>query len=101
MSRSRSALRSARARRDPTPEAWSVALVGACSAMIFVKTVFWASLACLVWTHVAYPAFVAGLARLRPKRVDDAAIEPTVSIIIAAYNEETVIGRRIENLLAL
>jgi cellulose synthase/poly-beta-1,6-N-acetylglucosamine synthase-like glycosyltransferase len=69
--------------------------------MIFVKAVFWASLACLVWTHVAYPAFVAGLARLRPKRVDEAAIEPTVSIIIAAYNEETVIGRRIENLLAL
>ena len=69
--------------------------------MIFVKAVFWASLACLVWTHVAYPAFVAGLARLRPKHVDDADIEPTVAVIIAAYNEEPVIARRIENLLSL
>ena len=46
--------------------------------MIFVKAVFWASLACLVWTHVAYPAFAAGLARLRPRRVREAEIEPTV-----------------------
>ncbi len=69
--------------------------------MIFVKVVFWASLACLVWTHVAYPAFVGGLAKLRPRRFRDAEIEPTVTIIIAAYNEETVIARRIENLLEL
>jgi cellulose synthase/poly-beta-1,6-N-acetylglucosamine synthase-like glycosyltransferase len=69
--------------------------------VILVKAVFWASLAGLVWTHVAYPAFVGVLARLWPKRVGDAEIEPRVSIIIAAYNEETVIARRIENLLAL
>ena len=69
--------------------------------MIVLKAVFWASLACLVWTHVAYPAFVAGFAKLRPKRFRAAEIEPAVTIIIAAYNEETVIARRIENLLAL
>lgn len=69
--------------------------------MIFVKAVFWVSLACLVWTHLAYPGFVAGLARLWPRRFDRAEIEPTVAVIIAAYNEEPVIARRIENLLAL
>jgi cellulose synthase/poly-beta-1,6-N-acetylglucosamine synthase-like glycosyltransferase len=62
---------------------------------------FWASLGLLAWTHVIYPAFVAGLARLMPRRIGKADVEPTVTVIIAAYNEETVIARRIENLLAL
>ena len=69
--------------------------------MIIVEILFWASLAALVWTHAAYPAFAALLARLTPRRIDKNDIEPTVTVVIAAYNEESVIGRRIENLLAL
>ena len=69
--------------------------------MIIVEILFWASLAALVWTHAAYPAFAALLARVAPRRVQKAAIEPSVTVIIAAYNEESVIARRIENLLAL
>ena len=38
--------------------------------------------------------------RTRPVRRDGEA-EPTVSVIVAAYNEETVIERRLENLLEL
>ena len=68
-----------------------------------VAVVFWAALAALVWTHVGYPLLAVGLARLTPRRLSDAADEPlpTVTVIIAAYNEETVIARRIENLLEL
>jgi cellulose synthase/poly-beta-1,6-N-acetylglucosamine synthase-like glycosyltransferase len=66
-----------------------------------VQVLFWVSLAGLVWTHVAYPAFAALLARVAPRRVHKADVEPTVVVIIAAYNEEAVIARRIENLLAL
>jgi cellulose synthase/poly-beta-1,6-N-acetylglucosamine synthase-like glycosyltransferase len=62
---------------------------------------FWVSLAALLWTHVAYPGFAALLARIAPRRVRKADVEPTVAVIIAAYNEEPVIARRIENLLAL
>lgn len=69
--------------------------------MILLKALFWASLAALVWTHAAYPAFAAAVARIAPRRVRKADIEPTVAVIIAAYNEEAVIVRRIENLLAL
>ena len=69
--------------------------------MIVVEICFWASLAALVWTHVAYPAFALLLARFVPRRIRAADQEPTVSIIVAAYNEEAVIARRIENLLAL
>jgi cellulose synthase/poly-beta-1,6-N-acetylglucosamine synthase-like glycosyltransferase len=69
--------------------------------MKVVQILFWASLAALVWTHAAYPALAALLARLVPRPVRKADIEPTVCVIIAAYNEESVIARRIENLLEL
>jgi glycosyltransferase involved in cell wall biosynthesis len=66
------------------------------------KTLFWGSLGALAWTHVGYPAAVGALARVRPRRVaKDGAYEPTVSVIVAAHNEEDVIGARLENLLAL
>ncbi|MDX6477386.1 MAG: hypothetical protein QOH95_2897 [Gaiellaceae bacterium] len=69
--------------------------------MIAVVLLFWASLAALVWTHVAYPAFASLVARIAPRRVRKADIEPAVAVIVAAYNEESVIARRIENLLEL
>ena len=62
---------------------------------------FWVSIAALVWTHVLYPTFAAALARVVPRRVQKADIEPMVTVVVAAYNEELVIGRRIENLLEL
>jgi cellulose synthase/poly-beta-1,6-N-acetylglucosamine synthase-like glycosyltransferase len=69
--------------------------------VIVVAVLFWASLAALAWTHVLYPAFAAGLARVAARRVRSAEIEPTVTVIVAAYNEETVIERRIANLREL
>lgn len=69
--------------------------------MIVAVVLFWASLAALVWTHAGYPAFAALLARVAPRRVRAADVEPTVTVIVTAYNEEPVIARRIENLLAL
>jgi cellulose synthase/poly-beta-1,6-N-acetylglucosamine synthase-like glycosyltransferase len=69
--------------------------------VIVLEILFWVSLAALAWTHVVYPAFAAVLARIAPRRVRKAEIEPTIAVIIAAYNEEPVIARRIENLLAL
>jgi cellulose synthase/poly-beta-1,6-N-acetylglucosamine synthase-like glycosyltransferase len=62
---------------------------------------FWASLGLLLWTHAAYPAVAALLARVLQRRVREAEVQPTVAIIIAAYNEEASIARRIENLLEL
>jgi cellulose synthase/poly-beta-1,6-N-acetylglucosamine synthase-like glycosyltransferase len=55
----------------------------------------------LAWAHVFYPAFAALLARVAGRAVRKGEIEPSVTVIVTAYNEESVIARRIENLLAL
>jgi cellulose synthase/poly-beta-1,6-N-acetylglucosamine synthase-like glycosyltransferase len=70
--------------------------------MLALKVIFWVSLAALVWTHALYPLFVAALARLRPRPVQsDESFRPLVALVIAAYNEEDVIERKLENALAL
>jgi cellulose synthase/poly-beta-1,6-N-acetylglucosamine synthase-like glycosyltransferase len=70
--------------------------------LIAVEIVFWASVAVLTWTHALYPVFAhgLGLVRARPVRRDDVHL-PTVAVIVAAYNEESVIERRIANLCEL
>ena len=69
--------------------------------MIAVKALFWASLGGLAWTHVGYPAFAIVAARLFPRKVRRLDATPLVAVIVAAHDEEAVIGRRIENLRAL
>jgi cellulose synthase/poly-beta-1,6-N-acetylglucosamine synthase-like glycosyltransferase len=70
--------------------------------VLLVKALFWGSLGALAWTHAGYPLAAGALARVRSRPVRrDAAAEPTVSAIVAAHNEEAVIERRLENLLAL
>ena len=66
-----------------------------------MEVLFWASLAALVWTHVAYPLAARGLAAVRTRPVRTGDELPSVSLIVAAHNEEVVIERRIENLRAL
>ena len=71
-------------------------------AVLVLKTLFWGSLGALAWTHVGYPLAAGALARVRERHVaKDPTWEPSVSMIVAAYNEDAVIERRLENLLAL
>ena len=70
--------------------------------MFAAKTLFWGALGGLAWTHVGYPLAAGALARVRERRVaKDGSAEPTVAVVVAAHNEETVIERRLANLLAL
>jgi cellulose synthase/poly-beta-1,6-N-acetylglucosamine synthase-like glycosyltransferase len=66
-----------------------------------LKGVFWGSLGALAWTHVGYPAAAAVAARVRPRPVRRGDELPTVTVTVAAHNEEDVIERRVGNLLAL
>ena len=69
--------------------------------MVILVVLFWLSLALLAWTHVLYPAVVSAAARVGQRRVAKGDVEPTVTIVVAAYNEEASIARRIQNLLEL
>jgi glycosyltransferase involved in cell wall biosynthesis len=66
-----------------------------------LKAIFWASAAGLAWTHVGYPVAAAALRRVRERPVRKEEIEPTVSLIVPAHDEEDVIEARIRNLLEL
>lgn len=65
------------------------------------RQLFWASAGLLVYTYAAFPALVLLRARLRPLPVHSADITPSVSLLIAAYNERASIAAKIENSLAL
>ena len=65
------------------------------------KALFWGSLGALAWTHVGYPVAVAALARVRGRPVRREDLTPEVDVVVAAHDEEAVIGRRVENLLEL
>ncbi len=68
---------------------------------MLAKVFFWSSLGALAWTHAGYPLATAALARLRDRPVRKHDIEPNVTLIVAAHDEEVVIERRLANLLAL
>jgi len=66
-----------------------------------LKILFWSSLAALVWTHAGYPVAVALLSSVRKRHVRKTDITPSAAVIVVAHDEEVVLSRRLENLLAL
>jgi cellulose synthase/poly-beta-1,6-N-acetylglucosamine synthase-like glycosyltransferase len=66
-----------------------------------LRAVFWLSAGAIAWTHAGYPLAAAALARRRPRPVRKTDLTPRVTVVVAAHNEESVIERRVENLLAL
>jgi poly-beta-1,6-N-acetyl-D-glucosamine synthase len=62
---------------------------------------FWWSLLLIAYTYAGYPLIIWLRAWLRPHPDARAPIEPTVTIIVIAHNEDACIEARIENLLAL
>ncbi len=72
---------------------------------IIAVVVFWACAAGVFYAYVGYPVLIWRLARwfgrpvTPPAPTDDEL--PTVSLLIAAYNEEAVIEERLRNALAM
>jgi cellulose synthase/poly-beta-1,6-N-acetylglucosamine synthase-like glycosyltransferase len=63
-------------------------------------TVVLASGAVVAWIYVGYPATLAVLARVRPRPRVRAAIEPSVSVVIAAHDEAPIIAAKVANVRA-
>ncbi|MBD0328661.1 MAG: glycosyltransferase family 2 protein [Thermoleophilia bacterium] len=68
---------------------------------MLARAVFWGAASALAWTHAGYPLAARALARRRARRVRAADWTPSVTVVVAAHDEEPVIERRLENLLAL
>lgn len=68
--------------------------------MIFAW-VFWLSLFLIFYSYFGYPAALWILTKVKHIKIAEEAYEPTVTLLIAAYNESAAIGTKLENALAL
>jgi biofilm PGA synthesis N-glycosyltransferase PgaC len=66
-----------------------------------MRILFWLSLSILFYTYFGYPPLMMILGYLRPRPIRRKEIQPKVSLVIAAYNEEQHIARKLESSLAL
>lgn len=71
------------------------------SLVLIIEGTFWFGAAALLYTYAAYPVLVTLVSVLRPRRLKRGPCQPTVSVIITAYNEERDIAGKLENTLAL
>jgi len=70
--------------------------------MVAIRIVFWTAVFLLFYIYFGYPFLLYLLSLFRRSKVRaDETYRPSVSLIIAAYNEEAVIGDKIENSLQL
>lgn len=73
--------------------------------MDLIEALFWAGVAAIAYTYAIYPLCLVVLARLAPAREshgnDKAYRLPSATLVIAAYNEESVITKKIEDSLGL
>lgn len=73
--------------------------------LTLLQVVFWGSVAGVVYVYLGYPVLIFVCSRCFGRRRQPAELAddrlPSLSLLIAAYNEEEVIGERIENALAL
>jgi cellulose synthase/poly-beta-1,6-N-acetylglucosamine synthase-like glycosyltransferase len=67
-----------------------------------IEIIFWLLVFTIFYVYIGYPFLLMILIRLKPASpLEKADIIPPVTLIIAAYNEEKVIAKKIENCLAL
>ncbi len=71
--------------------------------LIFIaQTIFWTSAAALLYSYAGYPLLVYLVGLTFPKKIERAAsLEPTVTVLITAYNEERDIRAKLENTLLI
>lgn len=66
-----------------------------------MRALFWVSAFLVVYPYLVFPSLLMLMRRVMARPPRKAPIEPTVSMLVAAYNEEDVIAAKIENALAI
>jgi len=65
------------------------------------EIIFWLTLGIIFYTYFGYPLFILFLSLFINHKIKKGAIEPTVTILITAYNEEKNIAGKLQNTLSL
>ena len=68
---------------------------------MIARIVLWASAAWAAYIYIGFPLVLAFLQRFARRPVAKRAIEPRISVLVAAYNEAKVIEAKIRNSMAL
>lgn len=66
------------------------------AATLVLAALFWLTAALALYVYVVYPALLAVAAALLDRTVERGAVTPTVSLIVAAYNEGDQIAATLE-----
>jgi poly-beta-1,6-N-acetyl-D-glucosamine synthase len=72
--------------------------------MQVIKIIMWLGILLVFYSYIGYAAIIWLINKFKKNSTDDVDkifFEPVVSIIVAAYNEEDIIRRKIENCLLL
>ena len=65
------------------------------------EVIFWLTIGAIFYTYFGYPLSTLFLSLLINQEIDKADIEPNVTFLITAYNEEKNIRQKLENTLSL
>ncbi len=68
---------------------------------LILQTIFWTSVAALIYVYAGYPLLVYLVSIARPREVRRSEITPAVTVLITAYNEEKAIRAKLENTLQI
>jgi len=71
------------------------------SLKLAAEMLFWLSAAALGYTYAVYPLLLLIMSQLRPREVRRGDFEPTISVIVTAFNEERDLAAKLENTLTL
>jgi cellulose synthase/poly-beta-1,6-N-acetylglucosamine synthase-like glycosyltransferase len=65
------------------------------------EIIFWLTLGVIFYTYFGYPLFILFLSLFVNHKIKKGEIEPNVTVLITAYNEEKNIAEKLENTLSL
>ena len=65
------------------------------------RAIFWSSIGVLLYVYAGYPLLLALVRPLRRRPIHKSAIEPSVTVFVAAHDEASVIAAKIRNCLEL
>lgn len=66
-----------------------------------MSTLWWLSLAVVLYTYAGYPLLIALLARLRPRPWLQAPLRTSVSVLMAVHNGDALLPWKLDHLLSL